>query len=153
MRILGQFDQGAIPNRAPAPIVSAFVGVPALSAFGVVWFLIDTGADFTSIHPADLVRLRIDSTHLSVTHQMGGIAGQADYHEEPAELVFQNDQGMPVRFSLPILLAKPNPGNLSAPSLLGRDFMQRGALSMDQQANLVAFDFPDHLFGLRGQTP
>ena len=101
-----------------------------------VWFLVDTGADATVLHPADAQSLlagdlhRIDFGRDPYRIAGLGVGGAADRVVRNATLTLRSVDGEPYAVEMPILIARPTPsepgdhGNWRLPSLLGRDFLR-----------------------------
>ena len=75
MNIEGWYkDRGPAP---PAPFVRAVVKLPRLDIGGNVDFLVDPGADSSSLHPYDIRSLKIDHAELRPSSVTGrGIGGE-----------------------------------------------------------------------------
>ena len=129
-------------RRLPHGIVSG--GAPLLKVQLAVagrrddiWFLVDTGADATVLHPADAQSLlagdlqRIDFGRDPYRVAGFGVGGAADRVVRDATLTLRSVAGEPYAMEMPILIARPMPaepgdhGNWRLPSLLGRDFLRR----------------------------
>ena len=123
---------------APWPMVRAYVYIPRLNAGGMVFFLIDTGADKTCIHATDSLSLGIDPTKLTNITDIGGVGGNAKYGRDVAGLTFLDTEGKTVlevvELHVGVLGQSPN----GTPSLLGRDILSRYRLIMDIKASTVA---------------
>ena len=101
-----------------------------------IWFLIDTGADATVLHPADAQSLlgdalhRIDFAHDPYRAAGLGVGGGAERVARDATLTLRSVGGEFYQMEMPILIARPAPaepgdhGNWRLPSLLGRDFLR-----------------------------
>lgn len=73
MTIEGYFDS----SGEPAPYVEARVHLPRLGLSGTVDFLLDTGADATTLHPGDTGKIPIDLNTLSQDSiSVRGIGGE-----------------------------------------------------------------------------
>ena len=101
-----------------------------------IWFLIDTGADATVLHPADAQSLlgdglrRIDFGSDPYRATGLGVGGGVERVVRDATLALRpvDDETYPME--MPILIARPMPaepgdhGNWRLPSLLVRDFLR-----------------------------
>ena len=101
-----------------------------------IWFLIDTGADATVLHPADAQSLlgdglrRIDFERDPYRAAGVGVGGGVDRVVREATLMLRSVDDETYPMEMPILIARPTPaepgdhGNWRLPSLLGRDFLR-----------------------------
>lgn len=67
------------PNVPAAPYLRAGITLPRLGIGSFVNFLVDTGADFTALHPRDIGALGLDYTQLlpETLGDLGGVGGHA----------------------------------------------------------------------------
>ena len=101
-----------------------------------IWFLIDTGADATVLHPADAQSLLGDGLQMidfarDPYRAAGlGVGGGAERVARDATLTLRSVDDETYAVEMPILIARPVPaepgdhGNWRLPSLLGRDFLR-----------------------------
>ena len=101
-----------------------------------IWFLIDTGADATVLHPADAQSLlgdglrRIDFGSDPYRAAGLGVGGGVERVVRDATLMLRSVDDEVYAVEMPILIARPAPaepgdhGNWRLPSLLGRDFLR-----------------------------
>ena len=117
-----------------APLIQIAVALEGRS--DDIWFLIDTGADATVLHPADAQSLLGDSLHRidfarDPYRAAGlGVGGGVDRVVRDATLTLRSVDDETHATEMPILIARPTPaepgdhGNWRLPSLLGRDFLR-----------------------------
>ena len=103
---------------------------------GSVWFLIDSGADATVLHPRDALRVLaedLDAIDFDTDpRRMAGIGvgGGAQRVARDATYTLRSVDDEVYDLEMPILIARPAPaepgdhGNWRLPSLLGRDFLR-----------------------------
>ena len=140
-RVPGYFHAQAATDGPPAPYVNVDVG-PAPEPWSIA-FLIDTGAEITTLGPRDSLTLlgrsylTIDFSSIPGTREMIGIGqGSSRSFITPTELTFFADDGSQIRITLGIAITEPVPpdpgaqGNWRMPSLLGRDVLQHFDLSL-----------------------
>ena len=148
MAIPGYYQLGF--HHLPAPYVEAGVEFPRLGLGATITFLIDTGADNTSLHPADIARFPISYRRLrrSTSVYPNGIGGSMGYFQELAILYFRDTSGPLRRFGCAIHICQrtTEKGVEGLPSILGRDFLNLCSSSMDKATNSVLMD-PIHLQG------
>lgn len=133
----------AEPDAPPAPYIKARVVLPDLGVAGDVDFLIDTGADVTFLHPEDVGRLGIDFRRLNPgdMERASGLGGASDYYRENATLTFQNSAGPELHCEL-VVFIRPGPDRAlrDAPSLLGRDFLNRCDVRLNRAQSLARLE-------------
>ena len=107
-----------------------------------ITFLIDTGADATVLHPADVHSIlgndlhQIDFEHDPRRAVGLGVGGSVDRVVRDATLTLRSEDRRFYPIEMPILIARPTPaepgdhGNWRLPSLLGRDFLRRFRLEL-----------------------
>jgi len=96
---------GAFDGRG-RPCLRGKVAIPRLGARGYVTFLVDTGADSTSIHPRDAGRVGIPFHRLSDSEVSKGIGGGSLYFREVAIVSFV-DEGMERLYAVDLLIGEP----------------------------------------------
>lgn len=109
------------------PHVRAAVRIPRLQARAEIEFLVDTGADFTSIHWDDRSRFDTEAARsgsvFGLTTRAAGVGGPPlAYGIEEAEYHFEGEDGPcpPIPARVHVALDAETRG---APSLLGRDLL------------------------------
>lgn len=133
----------SVADEPPAPYLKAQVTLPNLGVAGEVDFLIDTGADVTFLHPEDVDNLGIDQGQLTpgALERAAGIGGGSDYYRETATLIFQDSAGGELSCELDVFInPQPAPALLDAPSLLGRDFLNRCDVRLNRSQTLARLE-------------
>ena len=127
-----QLRHSMVSGGSPRMLVRLSLG----GRSGDMWFLIDTGADATVLHPADAQRFlgdnlqRIDFARDRYRAAGLGVGGGADRVARDATLTLRSVDDEAYSVEMPILIARPVPaepgdhGNWRLPSLLGRDFLR-----------------------------
>ncbi len=153
--VRGWLAPGPEADLPPAPFVRVAF---SWSGSTMVWisFLVDTGADRTTLHPGDALRIGFPVT----THPFGddqaaieaGAAGGGSIRLTPVEgsLRFRRDDGRSAEFPGRVWLAEPPDrsgaaaGAWNLPSLLGRDFLRSFRVCIDETADpAVSLELPD----------
>lgn len=82
------------------PLISATIKVPRLSVENSIVLFADTGADRTSLHLRDAVRIFGLRKYRQLTNptDVKGVGGPAEYYVEPALIVFKHEDGKPEGF-------------------------------------------------------
>lgn len=132
----------------PAPAVQAYCYLPRLNLGHLVVFMVDTGASVTALHGASAWRLQphLRPTTLETWH---GVGGTCRYYGEAAILLFMDTQGHPIhplrRIGIQRILPEEvaqDADILRVPSLLGRDILNRWALTYDVPGGDIRLEVP-----------
>jgi hypothetical protein len=130
--------EGRFGNTSGAPYMEARVSLPRLRLWGLVSFLVDTGADGTVLMPAESRALAIDFEALTNPTTSEGIGGPSPGFNESAVLSFFNRRYV-YSYLLELEISAPTARNHRYPSLLGRDVLERGPLVMDIAQKRITF--------------
>ena len=126
------------------PYVRAFVMFPRLYVGNSIEFLIDTGAESTTLHTADIELIQVDYRHLRRNSRMTGfgIGGRVRYYREPAVVVFRDSEGGTRTFAVELGVSERTRDRerRGLPSLLGRDFLNRCRVFLDSELNIVQLE-------------
>ena len=124
-------------------MIDAHVKIPSLNPSGFVQFLIDTGADCTTITQGDGKRLRINYAALTKEDHCMGYGGASVNFLCDGTVSFAEIGVIEYEFDVELRISKPEPGTsdlLLIPSLLGRDILNRWKISFDPQDRLIVAD-------------
>ena len=123
---------GRFGNTTGRPYIEGRLIFPKLGLTGDISFLADTGADKTVLMPIDGARLGIDYTKLKNSVITIGVGGEARDFVEPGVLIFV-EAGLAVHaYGIDVYVAALTSYNATIPSLLGRDIMDRWAITFDR---------------------
>ena len=141
MAISGYFKPS---HQEPAPYVSGSVYLPRLGVGDRVDFLLDTGADATTLHPRDAGKLGVYAYSLgSASVSARGIGGPVHYTSEYAIISFYDGalgDWRDFRIQVYITSSENEYAVGSLPSLLGRDILNRCRCTLDAAENHVALE-------------
>lgn len=130
------------------PYIDVRVLLPGLGVAGAVPFLVDTGADTTTIHWGDRHLLTtLDGSQLSpdvlipeLTQALGIASTPVEYGRQLAVLVFSTEEG-----SSWVAGARVNielaPSSIEVPSLLGRDVLSEARMDFNMPADDLVLDW------------
>src|SRR6185437_2504022 len=125
------------------PMIEGHVSIPSIGAGGFIQFLIDTGADCTTITPSDGKRLRIDYNRLTnEDHSMGYTGSTLDFVCDGI-ITFSEIGIVEYEYDIELRITKLDPNNAELfllPSLLGRDVLNQWYLSLDPKAKKITAD-------------
>ena len=140
MTIAGYFDSGS----EPAPCVEARVHLPRLALSGTVDFLLDAGADATTLHSDDVAKMPIDlSTLAQESISVRGVGGEMRYVQEEAFVYREDDDtGGWHGFSNHVHIAPQDEHDAvgDLPSVLGRDILNSCRSTLDAGQSLVELE-------------
>lgn len=134
MRIRGFFELGA-------PYIAGLIKCPDLDLAVPLRLLIDTGASRTVISDKDAVKLGLDYAKLEKLESgLIGIGGEVEtYALNRVSLLFRSNGGIhEEEIDIMVLRHQKMNGRVrKIPSLLGRDILNKYALSMSAKKNFV----------------
>ena len=130
--IEGYYQQLA-PDMPPAPYVQAVVLCPKVSVVGSVRFLVDTGADITSLSPGDteIMGFTEESLKGETKVEMRGLGNHpTTFYSVESKVVFGNPASYMYVWLIHILVydiwgQELGDAAWQMPSLLGRDFLHQ----------------------------
>lgn len=141
MTITGFYRSSAMIDE---PVFAAYVELPRLGSWGWVTFLIDTGADRTTLYPGQDNSVHVDYSILrtETLRTSTGIGGNDRYYSEPAMLFFPGGEERALSCLLNIDIWQPDSSRFDQilPSLLGRDFLNLCDVRLNHARNLVSID-------------
>lgn len=142
-----------IEARVVFPRLKVVVRVPPPGEADVS-LLADTGADQTTIMPADWRRFGVEYSQLVTPFDIYGVGGKAEGFREAAIVSFL-EPGVALRvYTVDIVIVKPSQYIQQCPSLLGRDIMKDWSVTFDKTANRISARIlrADHTIKLSKQT-
>ena len=116
----------------------AYIYMPRFGIEGRVKFLIDTGADVTTLHPDDADDLGCPFDELENPVEVGGIGGGQIYYDEPAIVLFYGTDRI-YGFEVNISVGKPSEETDALESLLGVDILNRMRMDYDFRRRRLRF--------------
>ena len=131
--------KGRFGNTSGRPYLEALVLLPDLNIKSGISFLVDTGADRTRVMPGDAKRMGIDYGKLSPTAAVVGVGGLCRSYNTPAHVLFSEQDRRLFVYRIKIQIAEQKPEIMDAPSLLGRDILDRWRMSYNPTKSLLHF--------------
>ena len=110
--------------RSGSPYVEAHLEIPDFGVGGLVYFLLDTGADSTTLMPRDGRSLSID--YSSITDwddRIFGVSGSIKSTSRQAVIRFTEDDGMPHYYYMDVDILPDVRRIRNVPSILGQDIL------------------------------
>lgn len=132
--------RGRFGNTSGAPHVEGLLTLPDLGVSANVSFLADTGAFKTTLMPMTGQSMGIDYSQFVYTTQVFGVGGASRSLPYDASLVFLDpDRQILWAYDIDLVIIAPKPDLSRAPSLLGRDILDRWRMVCDKARGKVTF--------------
>jgi hypothetical protein len=127
---------GRFGDTSGRPFIEGRIYLPRLGISGDISFLMDTGADTTTLMPDDIMRLAIDFDALEGDFACVGVGGAVHCYTERAILAFTDPGKTVYAYELSELcLMNADPQMDGVHSLLGRDILDNWRITYDPQGN------------------
>ena len=114
------------------------IRIPRFGIRGRVNFLVDTGADVTTLHPDDGRSLNCPFAELENPVLVGGVGGEQTYYDELADILFPGIDGF-YGFRVVLSIGKPSEETDDLESLLGLDILNRMRMDYDFRRKHLRF--------------
>lgn len=133
----GRFDH----SRKGRPYIDAIVGFPRFKIRNKISFLVDTGADKSTISPSDALLLRVpyDKLNDQNVESALGVGGVSRVFKERSGLFFLDSNAI-FFYEMDIGIIENSEKTKALPSLLGRDILDRWKMSYCRPANVLTFE-------------
>ncbi|MBI4285118.1 MAG: hypothetical protein HY670_04350 [Chloroflexi bacterium] len=148
MGIKGFFPTGF--HMLPAPSVQAALFLPRLNLQGLTSFMIDTGADNTTLSLSDVERINLSYRQIKRSSAVGveGIAGEQLFYQEAALLIFRAEDAKQYVFSIMVHIPRRGTSGQAEqqrrlPSILGRDVINQCRLVVSFHEGIVELVPPE----------
>lgn len=131
--------KGRFGDTSGRPFIEAKLYIPSFSVEVRISFLVDTGADTTSLLPADsaIIGLELDKLPLARGGCVG-IGGEIACREVEAVVLFTDDTYL-YSYIVTLSVIPPCVGLDNTPSLLGRDVIDNWAMTYDPSKGRLEF--------------
>ncbi len=132
--------RGRFGHASKRPYIQGRLFIPRLEIWSDVSFLVDTGADKTTLMPADGSRMELDWDTLTASPipsvGIGGIS--RSYMEE--SIVLFNEPGKALYiYEIALEIVGPDDHIMDIPSLLGRDILNRWRMDYSPTTDELTF--------------
>ena len=146
---------GGFSGISKRPYLEGKLAIPGLAPPSSILFCVDTGADGTTLLPADSIRMGIDFEALhGEAAEAIGLGGSVRGITIPAMVTF-NEQGVAIYvYNIDLTIVAPEGNNEDLPSLLGRDVLNRWRMRYSPPTNRLTFSVleADHAYPLTTPT-
>lgn len=114
--------------------------LPRLNLSTNLSLLVDTGADRSTLMPADAMKMGVDYDQLTDPVTVGGMGGDANCFQEPAVLLFHEPNRKLIRaYSVTIMIPEPHIDLSNMPPIVGRDVLDRWSMHYDPSRSKLSF--------------
>lgn len=141
MVVFGYYSRSDIP---PAPYIRMQLRLPTLGAAAEIDFLIDTGADTTTLLPSDIAKLGIVVVAIpGHSEKASGTGGEASFKSVPASLEFDDPAAIGGKRQFEIGIDIPTrrkKGIEHLPSVLGRDILNQMRGTFDANNDRITLE-------------
>ena len=134
----------------PAPYVQAALFLSRLELYGLVNFMIDTGADNTTLSLSDIERINVPYRRLKRDSlvEVEGIGGMHKFYKEEGALILRDSEGITYTFALDVHIPCRGTANdaerqRQLPSILGRDITNLCSMTVSFQLGTVELIPPE----------
>ena len=138
----GTFRAARRPGVPRSPHLVGTLRIPGLAVVQDISFLVDTGADFTALFPADGLVAGISYNALSPSSDAVGIGGTAQTFDAEAIVTFRNGSVW-YGYSITLKIFPPEKEISSLPSILGRDILNRMVMHYAPSTSRLEFEVVD----------
>ena len=133
--------RGRYDKSSGRPYLQGHLSIPRLQVWGNVSFIVDTGADSTTLALGDGIRMDIDYARLSLSDKPArGIGGSVPISHESAVVVFQDTRGDLISYDIVLGILHTTDESLALPSLLGRDLLERWRMVFHPAKGILHFE-------------
>ena len=133
--ILGRFG-----NTTGRPYVNGRLLLPRLNLSSNLSFLVDTGADVSTLMPADGLTMGINYQALIDPRIVGGLGGTSNCFAEDALIAFHEpNRNLIQTYEVTIVIPEVQPSIMKMPSIVGRDILDRWRLNYDPSRGSLIF--------------
>lgn len=133
--ILGRFG-----DTTGRPYVGGRLLLPRLSLRSNLSFLVDTGADRSTLMPADGIKMGLDYDTLTAPATVGGLGGPAACYQETAVLLFSEQNRSLIHcYYVEIIILRRQRYLMQMPSILGRDILDRWRMVYEPTSDRLTF--------------
>ena len=131
---------GRFGNTTGRPYVGGRLLLPRIHASANLSFLVDTGADKSTLMPADAIRMNIDHKKLIKPTVVGGLGGDTVVFQESAIMVFYESNRKLIRYYfIKIMIPEFDPDLRRMPPIVGRDVLDKWRMNYDPSKNSLSF--------------
>ena len=132
--------RGRFGDTTKRPYLEGRLVIPRLNISSDISFLVDTGADRTTLLPGDSAKVGLNYHDLRVSPVSSvGIGGYSQNYVERAFVAFA-EKGRAVHlYNIEMQIVKPKEELMRSPSLLGRDILNNWLMRYSPKTNRLTF--------------
>ena len=140
--------EGRFGDTSGRPYIEARLEIPRLGIVTDMSFMLDTGADETTLFPDDGERLGVPYAVLNRREiDAVGVGGTAETYEELAFVDFSDGERAIYSYEISLTLLEPHEDLDGIPSLIGRDILNRWDVSyrpVDNKLEIIPRSWDAH---------
>ncbi len=148
--------RGRFGDTSKRPYLEGRLFIPRLEVQADISFLVDTGADKTTLSPGDGLRMGLDYEALiGNTTPSVGIGGISHNYTEQAAAVFNDPGKVLYMYEIDLEIVEPNDSLIDIPSLLGRDILNNWRMRYSPPTKRLTFNVvhADRIIQLDAPSP
>ena len=131
---------GRIGDTSGSPYIEGQLFIPRLDVRSNISFLVDTGADSTTLLPSDTLKLGISYEDLRLnSHPSVGVGGLSHNYVEEAVIAFTATATAAFYYKIRLEILGWDSALMSLPSLLGRDILKHWRMRYSPPTNRLTF--------------
>ena len=132
--------RGRFGDTSKRPYLEGRLLIPRLRVWSDISFLVDTGADKTTLLPADSLKMGLDYNTLTKSSDPAiGIGGISHNYTERSIVLF-NEPGKALHaYEIELEIVESNDELMGIPSLLGRDVLNRWQMNYSPTTDELTF--------------
>ncbi len=131
---------GRFGNTTGRPYVGGRLLLSRVRASTNISFLVDTGADCSTLMPTNAIKIGIDHKALVDPTVVGGLGGNVVCFKETTVIGFDEPNRKLIRYYfVKILIPELQPDLMRMPSILGRDILDRWYMHYDPSKKRLVF--------------
>ena len=136
--------RGSFQKSSGRPFLEGTLFIPRLHVGFRMPFLVDTGADKTTLSPHDGLRIGVNyDALLGYALPTRGIGGFSETYVEKAVIIFDESDDTGCMYHIDLDILKPQAHLAGIPSLLGRDILNHWHIRYSHPTNTLSFQVED----------
>ena len=132
--------RGRFGDTTKRPYIEGRLVISRLKLQQDISFCVDTGADKTTLTPADGILMGLDYSSLTEDPRPSlGLGGTSYNYVEPVVVIFSEARKCIHVYYIDLIIIDPDPDLIDLPSLLGRDILNRWTMRYSPTSDRLTF--------------